>query len=434
MRTAVSFQLDNPQKFKKNLLHWAQQFETVIWLDSNMDENHNTLKYSSYDTILAVESAEEICINESSAFQQFHKFQTQCHDWIFGYFSYDLKNDVEALSSKNADYLGFPELYFFRPKKLFLFRGQQLTVAYLSSLSTAVAPDVETISNIDLSPQIVKSKVLINSRITKAKYLKQVKKMLHHIQLGNIYEANFCQEFYAENAVINPCLVYEKLNEISKPPFATFFKNKGHYLMSASPERYLKKSRNKIISQPIKGTARRSKKAEEDNLLAQALQASEKERSENIMITDLVRNDLSRTASKNCVKVEELCELYSYRQVHQLVSTITSEVNGQTSVSEMIKTTFPMGSMTGAPKVSAMKIIEELESMKRGLFSGAVGYITPENDFDFNVIIRSILYNQSSKYLSFSVGSAITSKSVPEQEYEECLVKAAAMRQVLEEE
>ncbi len=154
-------------------------------------------------------------------------------------------------------------------------------------------------------------------------------------------------------------------------------------------------------------------------------------RSENIMIVDLVRNDLSRTAVKGSVKVEELCQVYSFRQVHQLVSTVVSEVEKTTSPVDILKETFPMGSMTGAPKISAMKIIEEEEETKRGLYSGAVGYFSPTGDFDFNVVIRSILYNKENKYVSFSVGGAITSKSTPEKEYEECLLKAKAMKHVL---
>ena len=203
-------------------------------------------------------------------------------------------------------------------------------------------------------------------------------------------------------------------------------------MLSASPERYLKKSGNTIISQPIKGTAKRSKNKTEDAQLKTELENNTKERSENIMIVDLVRNDLSQTAIKGSVKVEELCKVYTFNQVHQMISTITSQIETTTHPIEVIKTTFPMGSMTGAPKISAMNIIEQLEETKRGLYSGAVGYFSPTGDFDFNVIIRSILYNATNKYVSYSVGSAITAKSDPQSEYEECLIKAKAMCEVLE--
>jgi len=226
-------------------------------------------------------------------------------------------------------------------------------------------------------------------------------------------------------------LVYQKLNSISQPPFAVYFKNNQHYLLSASPERYLKKEGTKIVSQPIKGTAKRFEDEVLDNQSKIDLENNPKERSENIMIVDLVRNDLSHTATKGSVEVEELCKIYTFKQVHQMISTIVSNVEPNTSPIEIIKTTFPMGSMTGAPKISAMNIIENLEETKRGLYSGSVGYFTPTGDFDFNVIIRSILYNAEANYLSFSVGSAITSKSIPENEYEECLLKAKAMFEVL---
>ena len=238
-------------------------------------------------------------------------------------------------------------------------------------------------------------------------------------------------EFFAENAIINPMEKFLKLNEISKSPLAVYFKNNKQFLLSASPERYLKKEGELIISQPIKGTAKRFLDPIEDEKSKNQLALDPKERAENIMVSDLVRNDLSRTAQKGSVKVEELCGIYSFEQVHQMISTITSKLDSQYTVVDVIKTTFPMGSMTGTPKVSVLKIIEELEETKRGLYSGAVGYFTPNGDFDFNVVIRSILYNQEKKYVSFSVGSAITSQSVPESEYEECLLKAKAMHEVL---
>lgn len=255
--------------------------------------------------------------------------------------------------------------------------------------------------------------------------------ILEHIKRGDIYEVNFCQEFYAENATINPAAVYQHLNDISEPPFASFLKMEQQYALCASPERYLKKEGSKIISQPIKGTAKRLISTIDDAQIAADLARDEKERAENVMIVDLVRNDLSKTAKKGAVQVEELCKVYSFKQVHQMISTVVSEIDPQLHPIETLRSTFPMGSMTGAPKVSAMKIIEHLEASKRGLYSGAIGYFTPENDFDFNVVIRSILYNEEKKYISYSVGSAITIKSDAAKEYEECLLKAKAMKYVL---
>jgi len=430
LRTRRTHQLTHPENFKKQLLNWAQQFDDVIWFDSN---NYPS-KYSSYDAVLAVDAVTSIRTDYLGAFDKLQEYQSTTKDWIFGYLTYDLKNDVEDLTSTNFDGLDFPELYFFQPKKLFLFKGDSVELSYLRMVDDEFESDLDEIKNTVTSSEVEKSQspIKIKLRIHKDEYFEKVGTMLSHIQRGDIYEANFCQEFYAEDSHINPLETYFKLNAISKPPFATFLKLEDKYLLSATPERYIKKMGQDVISQPIKGTAKRSEDAQLDKELASALSNDEKERSENIMIVDLVRNDLSLTALKGSVNVEELCKVYTFPQVHQMISTISSKVSEDTEPVSLLCTTFPMGSMTGAPKISAMTIIEDLEETKRGLYSGSVGYFTPEGDFDFNVVIRSILYNASESYISYSVGSAITAKSNPLKEYEECLVKAKAMREVLE--
>ncbi|WP_298119523.1 anthranilate synthase component I family protein [Flavobacterium sp.] len=430
MRTIRKQSLSNISEFKNQLLHWAQQFREVVFLDSNTNYN-SSRKYANYDFILAVDALTSIKTDYTNAFIDLHQYQSQTNDWLFGYLSYDLKNDIEDLKSNNNDGLQFPDLFFFQPKKLFLVKENQLEMHYLNMCDDEVDSDFEEILSSTSSFQLPTS-CIINQRISKENYLSKVEKMLEHIHRGDIYEANFCMEFYAENAVIDTLEIYKKLNIISEPPFAVYFKNNTDYLLCASPERYLKKEGLKVISQPIKGTAKRSFDIESDEVSKTELENNPKERSENIMIVDLVRNDLSKTATKASVNVEELCGIYTFKQVHQMISTIVSEVENTTSPVEIIQTTFPMGSMTGAPKISAMNIIENLEETKRGLYSGAVGYFTPNGDFDFNVVIRSILYNFKNQYLSFSVGSAITSKSIPESEYDECLLKAKAMFEVLQ--
>ena len=290
--------------------------------------------------------------------------------------------------------------------------------------------DFNTINTLQLFEEVSSNTLKIKLRTSKDDYFKKLNNILEHIHRGDIYEANFCQEFYTSGH-ITPLATYKRLNVISKPPFASFVKLFNNYALCASPERYLKKSKTTVVSQPIKGTSKRSKDKNKDNALKKALENDPKERSENIMIVDLVRNDLSKTASKGSVTVQELCKVYTFEQVHQLISTVTSQVSDSLSPIDVLQSTFPMGSMTGAPKVSAMKIIEEYEDAKRGLYSGAIGYITPNGDFDFNVVIRSILYNAEKAYISYSVGGAITANSIPEKEYEECLIKAKAMREAL---
>jgi len=432
LRTNLHKQIDNPKEFKQQLLAWSQQFREVVFLDSNAHLD----SYSQYDCILAVDAFTSLKTDQFNAFEDLKQYQQTTQDWLFGYLSYDLKNDVEVLYSANQDGLQFPDLYFFQPKKIFLLKGNNLEIRYLNMCDDELETDFSDIQRTTFNLELTTvnrqpSTVNIQQRVSKEAYVEKVAKMLEHIHHGDIYEANFCMEFYAENATIHPLEKFVKLNAISQAPFSIFFKNHQHYLLSASPERYLKKDGEQIVSQPIKGTAKRFADPEQDEISKENLANDPKERSENIMITDLVRNDLSRTAQKGSVKVAELCGIYSFLQVHQMISTITSKLKHEFSAIDVLKTTFPMGSMTGAPKISAMQIIENLEATKRGLYSGAVGYFTPENDFDFNVVIRSILYNQEKKYASFSVGSAITSLSIPENEYEECLLKAKAMREVL---
>lgn len=428
LRTSIHKIIENPLQFKQQLIAWGQQFREITFLDSNSFSD----EYSSFDCVLAVDAFTSIKTDYNNAFEDLKQYQQASRDWLFGYLSYDLKNDVEHLQSHNFDGLDFPDLFFFQPKKLFLLKGNQLDIQYLNMCDDEVDDDFDEINNYNNNYDFSSNKVTIQQRVSKQDYIEKVSKLLKYINQGDLYEANFCMEFFAEKTIIDPLEKFFKLNKISQAPFTVFFKNSKQFLISASPERYVKKEGETIISQPIKGTAKRFADPLEDEKAKNNLAQDPKERAENIMITDLVRNDLSRTAQKATVEVKELCGIYSFLQVHQMISTVISKMDSQYSAVEVLRTTFPMGSMTGAPKYSAMKIIEELEETKRGLYSGAVGYFTPNGDFDFNVVIRSILYNQEKQYVSFSVGSAITSLSIPENEYDECLLKAKAMHEVLQ--
>ena len=433
-RTTRTYSIKSISNLNEKLLQWAQQYETAVWLDSN---NHNQ-GYTSFHSILAVDEFTSIQTDVVNAFEKLKEYQSITQDYLFGYLSYDVKNATENLTSTNSDGLGFAELFFFQPQKILFVKNDSIEFQYLTMVDDEIDTDFEAICTQEIKQKNTAStrlenggNIVIKPRIQKQDYLFKVGEILEHIHKGDIYEANFCQEFYAENTRINPLDIYEDLNTISEAPFATFLKIDNQYLLCASPERYLKKEGAKIISQPIKGTAKRLVDLQEDQKTATALSKDIKERSENIMIVDLVRNDLSKSAKKGSVRVEELCKVSSFKQVHQMISTVVSELKDDVHLIDVIKDTFPMGSMTGAPKISAMKIIETLEETKRGLYSGTVGYFTPMGNFDFNVVIRSILYDSEKKYLSFSVGSAITAKSTPEKEYEECLLKAKAMQFVL---
>jgi para-aminobenzoate synthetase component 1 len=409
-------------------------FDRVCILDSNTGSNSK--KYLQSSKIIAIGATQELMINNSkNALEELQQFCDAKKRWLFGYLSYDLKNQTENLVSENEDSLAFPLLHFFCPKVVIQFSEDTATIFYDDDFLSK--NEAEEIYNLSTTFTISEERsgapsIKVESKITKQEYIDSVNRLKQHIRKGDIYEVNFCQEFFAKNAQLNPVDVYEKLNKISEAPFTAYGKFGKHFLMCASPERFLQKRGNRIISQPIKGTIKRSENKLKDEELKTELYNSTKERSENVMIVDLVRNDLSRIAKSGSINVDELFGIYSFKQLHQMISTVSCELKEGILFKDILKSTFPMGSMTGAPKVNAMKLIEQYENTKRGLYSGAVGYISPDGDFDFNVVIRSILYNAENNYLSFMVGSAITDKANAEQEYEECLLKAKAMFEVLQ--
>lgn len=410
----------NISDFKHKALHWANQFEVCCFLDSNQYKDN----YSEYDFILAVGAKEELNAANGNAFEELKTFYQTHNQWLFGFFSYDLKNEIEDLKSENKDYLNFPELYFFVPQ--YLIAGKNGTIEILIG-EKSILNDIHDFNN----SNTVNQEVNITPRLSRDQYLSKIDGLKEHILRGDIYEVNFCQEFFAEHAVINPVQTFEFLNEVSPTPFAGYFKIYNQYILSATPERFLCKRGQILISQPIKGTARRSDDLAEDEEIKTRLRNDIKEQAENVMIVDLVRHDLTKSAVKGSVKVDELFGIYTFPQVHQMISTISCELNPGTHFIDAIRNAFPMGSMTGAPKVKAMQLIEEYEVTKRGIYSGSFGCINPNGDFDFNVVIRSILYNAESKYLSFQVGGAITYQCDAEKEYEECLLKASAILKVL---
>ena len=426
-RTAIFKDLSNPKKFKEQLLTWANKHKTCIVLDSNSHEN----QYSSFDFLVAVGVKSQLKLeNSKAAFKQLKQYYGNTNDTIFGYLSYDLKNNLEKLDSKNNDLLQFPELYFFQAKKIFKITNNQLEINYLEMNSEKINPDLAAIKAVNILEKS-NTKINLTNRVSKENYINTITQIKENIQQGQYYELNYCQEFYSDDATINPLAVYRKLNDISKAPFASYFKYQELHVLASSPERFLKKINNKIISQPIKGTSKRGETLQQDLALKANLAQDSKERAENIMIVDLVRNDMAKIAKKGTVSVPELCQIYTFNQVHQMISTVEATVAKNTNPIDIISNLFPIGSMTGAPKLAAMQYIECYENSKRGLYAGAIGYITAQGDFDFNVVIRSILYNAKTKKLSFSVGGAITALSNAETEYEECLIKADAMFKVL---
>lgn len=422
------FKLTNTTIFKQQVLQWANSFNTCCVLDNN----HYDSTYNSFECLIAVSDTLDFESSKSNhVLNDLNSFIEKNIDWIFGHFNYDFKNYIFPFQSNNIDGINSPEVCLFVPEVLIQIKKNIVTIESKKNNTKEV---FNTINSIELSKEksIHQSSIQIQSRFNKEEYCSTINTIKNHIQLGDCYEMNFCMEFFAEEIQINPLEVFQKLNIISPTPFAAFYKFKDTYLLCASPERFIKKMGNNIISQPIKGTIRRDlKNIENDKKLEQSLQQNPKEKSENVMIVDLVRNDLSKVAARNSVEVIELCKIYSFPQVHQMISTITATLKENISFIDILKATFPMGSMTGAPKYKVMQLIEQYEKSKRGIYSGCVGYITPNKDFDFNVVIRSVVYNKQKSYLSYQVGSAITINSEPEQEYQECLLKASAIEHVL---
>ena len=413
--------------FRQQALLWANEFDTVCLLDNN--EAQNAFGLHDVDFAVAVGALDEVKGNGHNDWQKFKDFNDKYFEStpMFGYLGYDLKNQLEALGSNQPDGIDFAPMYFFVPQHVLLFDSH----GQLMLLSEDAEGIIQAIKSIRFEPIAAPTKLNITQKIDRETYIKTVKQIQEHIVAGDVYELNYCVEFFAENVQLNPLDVYRRLSEISPAPFASFLKLNQQYVMCASPERFLKKASDKLYSQPIKGTARRASNFEEDEKIKAALLACEKERAENLMIVDLVRNDLAKSSEIGSVAVDELFGIYSFKQVHQMISTVSSTLSLAVHPIDAIANAFPMGSMTGAPKVRAMQLIETFENTKRGLYSGAIGYLAPNGDFDFNVVIRSIQYNQKTGYLNFMVGSAITFDAIPEKEYEECLLKAKAMLQAL---
>ncbi len=420
--------LDKPLE---RTIGFLKSFETACLLNSNQEfYPPGKYSFSNFSFLAAAGVIKEVnsALNHDLSFLQ--KSIEENGSWHMGFMGYDLKNKIEKLNSNNTDHLFWPDLYFFQPKYILRNSGDKLEILCHFHAEYNSDQVFQMLSSSTPSLNYLESQnVQMTARLSKEEYLSKVEKLKEHIRRGDIYEVNFCQEFYAQHE-FDAFSGYLKLCQVSPTPYSSFFRLKNRFLLSASPERFLTKKGNQLISQPIKGTSPRGKDAEEDLYFKEVLKTTKKERSENIMIVDLVRNDLSRISKKGTVKVEELCGIYSFKQLHHMISTISAETD-ETSIEKIIKATFPMGSMTGAPKIKAMRLAEKYETTKRGLYSGTVGYFAPNKNFDFNVVIRSLQYNADNKYLSYMVGGAITFLSDPEKEYEECLVKASGIEQML---
>jgi para-aminobenzoate synthetase component 1 len=361
-----------------------------------------------------------------------HKYKGR---WVMGHFTYEFGHSLETSLSGQTENSGT-----FEPASLFVPRfvtgvgpsggfhldqesGVRTTieefVAVLKSRPTKVAEE-PNIQSIDSEQDSERKEYHIAFDTVK-----------QHLLRGDIYELNYCLPFGLRGKISDPTDLWLHMQSLQKAPMAALYRKGNAWLLCCSPERFLKKTGNTLLTQPIKGTRPRGKSEEEDRMNRDELYRSEKERAENVMIVDLARNDLGRVARTGSVVVQELFGIHSFASVHQMISTVSAELKDGITFTDILKALFPMGSMTGAPKIRAMEIIRETESQPRGIFSGTVGYIDPQGDFDFNVVIRSIIYDDATSSILYPAGSAITAYSDPGQEFDECLLKARGMRKVL---
>lgn len=383
------------------------------------DDKNFCLGWGTKDVI---QSSSENCLLELDTF-----FRKNKGEYIMGYLNYDLKNQIEpSLNSSNPVYQESELVSFFVPEHLIL--NIEGCIFYYGKSETDEIVDLIGETEVKNTAQ---EPIELRPSTSKEEYLNAIQKILEYIQRGDIYETNYCINFSAADVDIDQNLVFQNLVSNTNAPFSSLYSDQKLSILSASPERFINRTKDRLSSEPIKGTAKRSSNLDEDKELKDNLKNDPKERSENIMIVDLVRNDLSKLAIKNSVSVDELCEIRSFKSVHQMVSKVSCRITPSTSMIDVVKALFPMGSMTGAPKYRAMEIADELESFQRGIYSGAIGMITPNGNCDFNVVIRSLLYSKKDRHLSASVGGAITIRSTPEQEYQECLLKLEALKNSL---
>lgn len=396
--------------------------EAAIWFHSN---HYSQDKYSSFDELLAVGVVDEYKVDDPSEYDKNALdlfLEKYAGHWIIVQVSYEANQLFEQVKPQEGKLFEFPLIYLFVPKQVYIKSNRR----WNTSLPSKVF-DIFDSQSIGVADEWMKDEEKIEP------YVDKIHKLLHEIKIGNIYEINYCRHTSISSIQVNPLELFQRLNRLNAAPFSALYKYRDEFVISASPERFLAKRGSHIIAQPMKGTNRKMMNPEENFLQKRLLTENEKERAENIMIVDLMRNDLAKVCEIGTVKVEELCEVYEFNTVNQMISTISGQCGADKSFADILEALFPMGSMTGAPKVSAMQLIRQFENRPREMFSGSLGYITPDGDFDLNVVIRSILYSDKMKLASISAGGAITFLSDAEEEFQETLLKMETMEKALKD-
>lgn len=384
-------------------------------------------KWSRFNRLISAGAHRKLVLHSPEmAFEQLEAFVNEAKLPVLFILSYDLKNAVESVTSLNKDICHCPYLIAIEPLLVCYTSNNQQHVLKQEGIDIQLSIE-DSLDQLKYEEYPTKKDAKPFVHMNESSYLQHFQKIKAHIQRGDIYEMNYCISFTRENTPIKPIQTYCNLSVHSPAPFSAYFKHEHMHVICSSPERFLHRRGEILTSQPIKGTAKRHHHEVEDKFAKLGLLESEKERNENVMIVDLVRNDLSRVAKKASVTVKELYGIYTFSKVHQMISTIEAQIKDNATLKDILQAAFPMGSMTGAPKVNAMKFAEEFEDFKRGFYSGSIGYVWPNGDFDMNVIIRSLVYNDDMKSAYIGAGSAITSLAEAEAEYKECLLKAEAI-------
>ncbi len=421
MSNSLCFDMENYENTVAKLYHFSQLFERYNVYDSALISA--PLGYNRFQFLAAYGCVKEL---KGKAIQIF-KYLDESKHWLFGQINYEAKNDF----SKNAD---SENIAFYQPQIVVFIQNNQLhwvNNGIDEKLFHSLIAQFNQIEISILNDLNFNSKIEFQNIVSKEKYILNVEKIKQDIIEGTYYEMNYCQKFEAKNVLKenDRLALINKLRLQSPAPFGAFVKTKNKQILCASPERFLMREGNKLISQPIKGTNKRLPNAENEQQL-QALKNSEKEMAENVMIVDLVRNDLAHVCSTGTIKVEELCGTYAFSKVNQMISTVTGQLKENINFEAIITALFPMGSMTGAPKIEVMRNIEKYEATERGIYSGCIGYIMPNKYFDFNVVIRTLVIEKNMLY--YHTGGAITYDSIAEKEYEECLLKGKSITDLFE--
>lgn len=415
MNSQIELQITDLALTKQLILAFTEAFETCNYYDSN--EINSPLNYDRFECLAAFGCIEKVKGN----------FKQICHQieieerWVMSYFAYETNEKFNT----NTD-LEDVENGCYIPEIVLAVRRQSTVLEFINNgISDSIFNQyVEQFKKCVISSSTNHDLPLIFVACTpKSSYIENVEAIKKQIIEGDFYEINYCQKFLYEGALKQPLKTFEALNKKSPTPFAAYVKNASFTILCTSPERFLFKDQQHLVSQPIKGTNKRMQNSENERQI-ELLKNDAKELAENVMIVDLVRNDLGHVCASGSIKVEELCKVYPFALVNQMISTVSGQLIQNSSFTSIFTALFPMGSMTGAPKIEVMKNIAIYENEKRGIYSGCIGYKMPNGDFDFNVVIRTIIEDKLNNNVSFHVGGAITYDSDPEKEFEECLLKA----------